>query len=289
MFFGIAIAFIGFMILAILYSTHQIKKNYLLIIFFSFNFSVAFGAILELVKYYLKVSLGHEITYGVYEFSVQNMSFVLIGALIASVIGYVYMKSQGGIIRNLVGKIADKNPGLFLKRTDSPTEVLNLIKKGESEKIEFKSTLRVNLYTQEFDKKIELGVLKTINAFLNSKGGTLLIGVNDAGKISGIEADKFENIDRFNLYLVNLIKDKIGQKYLHMISIQDVLIEGKTVVRINCEESKVPVFLRLASNEEEFYIRSGPSSIQTKASELVEYVANKFPRYNSEGKSRKFG
>ena len=275
-FFGIAIAFIGFTILAILYSSNQIKKNYFLIILFSFNFSVAFGFVLELLKYYLKISLGHEITSGIYIVSMQNMSFVIVGAAIASTIGYVYMRSEGGIMRNIMGKIIEKNPKIFIKKKDSPEEVLELINVGESEKIEFKSTLRTNLHTKEFDKKIELSALKTINAFLNSDGGTLLIGVNNNREILGIEEDKFEDTDKFNLHLTNLIKEKIGKKHLHLISIQHILIEGKTIIKISCEKSEVPVFLRLSSNEEEFYIRVGSSSIQTKSSELIEYIKRKF-------------
>ena len=53
-FFGIAIAMIGFMILAILYSNNQIKKDYFLIILFTFSFTITFGFLLELLKYYLK-------------------------------------------------------------------------------------------------------------------------------------------------------------------------------------------------------------------------------------------
>ena len=276
MFFGIAIAFIGFMILAILYSSNQIKKNYFLIFLFSFNFTVAFGFILELLKYYLKMILGHEINVGIYKFSMQNMSFVIIGAIIASTIGYVYMTSQNQIVRKVMGKIIEKNPKLFLKKSDSLEEILNLIKKGETEKIEFKSTLRTNLHTKEIDKKIELSILKTITAFLNSDGGTLLIGIDNNGKILGIEQDKFESTDKFNLHLTNLIKEKIGKKYMHLIKIQDILIEDKTIFCIICEKSKKPVFLKLASNEEEFYIRNGASSIQTRGSELVEYIKEKF-------------
>ena len=66
---------------------------------------------------------------------------------------------------------------------------MRLIKRGENEKIEFKSTLRINLHTKEQDKKVENSVLKTIVAFLNSEGGTLLIGVSDCGEIIGIEKD----------------------------------------------------------------------------------------------------
>ena len=277
-FFGIAIAFIGFLILAILYSSNQIKKNYFLIIFFSFNFAVALGAIIEILKYLLKKIIGQKIDSSIYEFSMMNLLFVIMGALIASIIGYIYMKSKTEIIGKLFKRIAEKNPKIFAKKTDSPQEILELIKKGENEFFELKSTLRMNLHTNEFDKKIEISVLKTINAFLNSEGGILLIGVSNNGEILGIEKDKFENIDKFNLHLTNIIKEKIGKSQMHLIKIQNILIGEKTIVRINCEKSDSPIFLKLSQNEEEFYIRSGPSSTQIKSSDLVEYIGRKFER-----------
>nr|MBI4156120.1 hypothetical protein [Candidatus Woesearchaeota archaeon] len=89
-FFGVAIAMIGFMILAILYSNNQIKKDYFLIILFTFSFTITFGFLLELLKYYLKIFLGQEISLGIYKFSMQNMTFVIIGAAISSIMGYIY-------------------------------------------------------------------------------------------------------------------------------------------------------------------------------------------------------
>ena len=48
-----------------------------------------------------------------------------------------------------------------------------LIQNGETENVEFKSTLRWNIHTQKKDDAIEHASLKTIAAFLNSYGGTL--------------------------------------------------------------------------------------------------------------------
>ena len=275
-FFGIAIAMIGFMVLAILYSNNQIKKDFFLIILFTFSFTITFGFILELLKYYLKIFLGQEISLGIYKFSMQNMTFVIIGAAIASVIGYIYMKSEKGLIRQAVKKIIKENPKLFLNKNNSSDEILELIKNRESEEIEFKSTLRTNLHTNEFDKKMEFSALKTITAFLNSDGGTLLLGITNEGKILGIEHDKFPDTDKFNLYLISIIKEKLGKKHFDLIDIQNTLIEGRTIVKISCKKSKKPVFLKSDSHEEEFYIRVGPSSVQLKGSELVEYIQKKF-------------
>ena len=277
-FFGIAIAMIGFMILAILYSNNQIKKDYFLIILFTFSFTITFGFLLELLKYYLKIFLEQEISIGIYKFSMQNMTFVIIGAAIASIMGYIYMKSEKGVLRRAVKKIMQENPKLFSKKNNYSDEILELIKNKESEEMEFKSTLRTNLHTNEFDKKMEFSALKTISALLNSNGGTLLLGITDEGKILGIEQDKFPDTDKFNLYLISLIKEKIGKKHFHLIEIQNTLIEHRTIVKISCKKSKNPVFLKSDLNEEEFYIRMGPSSVQLKGSELVEYIPRHFAR-----------
>jgi hypothetical protein len=42
---------------------------------------------------------------------------------------------------------------------------------------------------REVQKELRLAVTKTVAAFLNSSGGTLLIGVSDAGTVLGIEPD----------------------------------------------------------------------------------------------------
>ena len=52
-----------------------------------------------------------------------------------------------------------------------------------------------NIYGQT-DKAIELAWLKSVVAFMNSEGGTLLIGVNGGSGIKGIEANGFESDDK---------------------------------------------------------------------------------------------
>ena len=43
--------------------------------------------------------------------------------------------------------------------------------------MEFKSTLRWNLFSDKTDKAIENSCLKTVAGYLNSDGGVLLVGV----------------------------------------------------------------------------------------------------------------
>jgi hypothetical protein len=274
--FGIAVAMIGFMILSILYSSNQIKKNYFLIIAFSFNFAVAFGFAIELAKYYLKLLLNQPLSSEIYAYSMQTMTFVLLGAFISSLMGYIYMKYHVKVLGDLVSKVTEKNPGLFKKQEKLKEDILELIKKGESERLEFKSTFRANLHTNEIDRKIEYSILKTIVAFMNTKGGTLLIGVDDSGEIIGTEKDKFESRDNYALHVTNIIKTKIGKKFFPLVSFRFTEIENKTVLTLECERSKMPVFIKSPIDEEEFYIRVGPSSVQIKGSELVDYIDKNF-------------
>jgi len=275
-FFGISISFIGFMILAILYSANQIKKNYFLIILFSFNFSVVLGVVIELAKYYLKLLLKYPLSASNFAFSMQTITFVVIGAGISSIIGYIYMKYPKGILREFFKNVTEKNPSLFKKTDVLKEEIFELIKKGENENTEFKSTFRTNLHTNEIDRKIEYSALKTIVAFINSKGGTLLIGINDSKEIIGIEKDNFLSQDKFLLHIINIIKTKLGKNSVPLINTKFIEFDEKIILKIECEKGNKPIFLKSPTDEEEFYIRAGPSSVQIKGSELVEYIEKNF-------------
>lgn len=77
----------------------------------------------------------------------------------------------------------------FVKAGTTEIVIPNLIQRGESIVLEFKSTLRVDIKTSKPEKFIEHSVIKTLGAFLNSEGGTLLIGVEDNKNILGLELD----------------------------------------------------------------------------------------------------
>ena len=62
-------------------------------------------------------------------------------------------------------------------------KVLSLIRQGESAELEFKETFSLCIRRQTKEKDIELSSLKTIAAFLNTNGGTLLIGINDSAQV----------------------------------------------------------------------------------------------------------
>lgn len=167
----------------------------------------------------------------------------------------------------------------FISGDMGEDDVLDLISKGEGSHIEFKSTMRMNLNTGKHGKEIEAAWLKAVAAFLNSQGGVLLLGVNDEGIVSGLEADGFENGDKCLLHFKNLIQQHIGMEHMPYIGFELCRTMNKTVGIVTCEPALGPVFLRI-KNEEAFYIRSGPSSVQLPISQALEYLKNKNLRAN---------
>ena len=164
--------------------------------------------------------------------------------------------------------------------TDSSDEDLSvdqLMLKGESSRIEFKSTLRINLHTGKADKVMEHACLKTIAAFLNSHGGHLVIGIADDGAVLGIETDGFPNTDKMNLHLVNLIKDRMGPEHMLHIDLRFESLKGKTVLVVRCKPSNVPVYLKDGKNEH-FFARTGAATSDLLASESHVYISQRFPR-----------
>src|SRR5687768_8501044 len=101
---------------------------------------------------------------------------------------------------------------------------------------------------------MEHSVLKTIVAFLNSEGGTLLVGVEDNGNVLGVEIDNFPNDDKLLVHFGNLVKDKIGKHYTDQIHWELKKLTGMKILRVDCKPSSSPVFLRI-DGKEEFYIR----------------------------------
>jgi len=254
---SMALGFVGLTILYVLYKEEKLGASPFIIAFFTFCFALALVTVWEIFEF----AMDYFMQFNFQKSLIDTMGDIIvggIGALFVSIAGYIYMKEgKKNFISKLIISFIDKNPLLFKSvRRERPDEkIFRLIKKGESDNLEFKSTLRTNLHINDFDKKIEHATLKTIVAYLNSKGGILLVGVNDEGEVIGIEKDNFQTNDKLNLHFTNLLKNTIGNQYLPLINFELVKIDGKHVLRIDCKKSDRPVFLKV--DEEEFFIRNG--------------------------------
>ncbi|MEM8900093.1 MAG: RNA-binding domain-containing protein [Bacteroidota bacterium] len=155
-----------------------------------------------------------------------------------------------------------------------------IIRQGESDSVEFKSTLRWNLFTNKKDKNIEHAALKTIAAFLNTQGGILLIGVDDSGEVLGLEKDQFANHDKLLLHLNKLVTDRIDTLFTQFIHTSVEKVNGKALLRIDCQPTTRPAYLR-EGNLEHFYVRTGPSTTSLPLSKVYTYIQERFYTQNS--------
>jgi hypothetical protein len=159
-----------------------------------------------------------------------------------------------------------------LGKLNKADQILSLIRKGESKTLEFKQTFSTDIKTNKKEQFIVNSSLKNIVAFLNSDGGTLLVGVEDSGIIKGIERDCFTSDDKYLLNFKNNIKEKIGEKYYQFIDWEIADVYGKKVLIVTCKASEDPCYL----NGKEFYVRTNPSVDQLEGPELVSYIKKHF-------------
>ncbi|MDA9710350.1 putative DNA binding domain-containing protein [Candidatus Pelagibacter sp.] len=190
------------------------------------------------------------------------------------------------IFNEYIGKLSDQveteeftfRPEEFMKQFPDYT-IRNLLSLEESKNFERKSTLKFDLKQNKVMDHITDTILKTIVAFLNTDGGTLIVGQADDKTLIGIEKDKFKNEDDASRFLKDKIKSKIGIKYLEtFINYKFHIYEEKTILIINC--IKLPGEDRAFLNEDEFYIRSGPSNSKLSMKEAIEFIELKSKKIN---------
>lgn len=182
------------------------------------------------------------------------------------------------------------------------SEIEMLITAGENDRVEFKSSIhhgygplsdglqkQVDNGTKtlaqaqsEAQKEVRKSATKTIAGFLNSDGGTLLVGVSDDGSVLGIEPD-FEylkkdkqNTDGWLLSLRGLVENALGNEVWSSIRVSLLQHEGKTVAVVHCP----PRASETWHNEdggERFYIRAANATPFLTGPHLLRYVREHWP------------
>lgn len=162
-----------------------------------------------------------------------------------------------------------KGPLYSLSKED---EILNLIRKGEGKTIEFKETFSKNVRTNKKDKEIEKSSLKNIVGFLNSSGGTLIIGVSDEGDVKGVSEDFFQSKDKYLLHFKNSLNSKIGSEFYPLIDYDLYEVLDKNVLVVECKPSEKACFY----DNHDFYVRTNPATDKLEGPKLLEYIKRRF-------------
>jgi serine/threonine protein kinase len=190
----------------------------------------------------------------------------------------------------------------WLKDIHDASNIEALISQGETQQVEFKSSL-LHLYGElplgyqnrigqgqiskaqaekELRKELQLEVTKTIAAFLNSEGGMLLIGVDDLGRVVGIEndfqylekanSDRWKtNSDRWLLFLQQLIVRDLGAEAFSAVRSSVVRHGEVTVAVVSCPRRGTETWHR-GDGGDVFYIRAGNGTRRLDGRALVTYI-----------------
>jgi len=167
----------------------------------------------------------------------------------------------------------------FVDLEDAMSQIRVMIAEDESYRVELKETARLNVHTGKKDPDIEKAIGKTVCGFANSyEGGTLLIGVDHHGEITGIEPDyQFTTgRDGFGLWLSGFVRDRIDSVLATRLSVTFVPIDEKTVCRMDVPAFAAPVFFA-EDNNKRFYVRVQNQTNEYSGNDLLNYRNERWP------------
>lgn len=190
-------------------------------------------------------------------------AFTLMGAFVGLGSGLYY--------RNILQKTKMlRRQGEQLKKN-----ILSVIREGESDRVEFKSSLRYDYHQNGINKDLEEVIVKTIAGFMNTNGGELLIGVDDKGNILGLEPDylslKKKNRDGFELRIYQLITNDIGIEFCSLVQTDFYDLGGKDICVLRIGTTQSPAYVH-GNGKTAFYIRAGNSTKPLTIREAVKYI-----------------
>ncbi len=199
----------------------------------------------------------------------MGLFFTLLGGSLGLASGFCYRS------------LREKDILLQKQERELQRNILSLVEEGESETLEFKSSLRWDIGKNTANRELEKPVLKTIAGFMNGRGGTMIIGVGDRGDIIGIEKDystlKKKNRDGFEQYLMQSISNRMGTDLCSSVHVMFHLLEGKELCRVYAEPSPRPVYLQ-NGNETRYYLRTGNATRELNVEEAMHHISTRTAR-----------
>ncbi len=177
-----------------------------------------------------------------------------------------------------------------LSTLSTEARVKTLLKINETKEIEFKQFFFLD-YKQVYreqgkvsrNEKEQAKVTKNIASFLNADGGTLLIGVDDQGKPTGIDEEmkrlKITKIEKYFKDFENTVTNLLGDSVSKLIKLSFVVLEEKTIVVVDCTPSPEPVFMKGDNKKyQDFYIRRTAESESLHGYGMLNYIKMHFKK-----------
>jgi len=203
-------------------------------------------------------------------FSMEMLPMSAIFALIGGGIGFWFALYHLAIIKQ-------HRTVLYLEK-ELAEDLPLLIKGGESEHLEFKSSVRWDHQQGRMNRTLEGVIAKTIAGFMNHKGGSLLVGVTDAGDIIGLAYDyqtlKHKDRDGFERCITDIVKTRLGGDLCALVHCVFYQIDGKDVCRIVVETSSEPVYC-VDGKSPRYFLRTGNGTHELDVREALAHASRR--------------
>lgn len=89
---ALVLGIVGFLIIYVFYSVNRLKLPLLIIVMFSFSFTVTIGVMWGIIEYFIDMTLGTNMQVNSLDDTMIDLIVNSLGGLIASLIGYLYVK-----------------------------------------------------------------------------------------------------------------------------------------------------------------------------------------------------
>lgn len=170
-----------------------------------------------------------------------------------------------------------------INQTQLSNTLKDLLQLDESTNLEFKGSMVWGYKTNKCEdvllKKI---IAEVMAAFMNSSGGTLLVGIDDTKQVLGVERDyecfTVKNWDNWSQTFANLINTYLGKDFASLIHLQKVEHQGKTVARIDVRRGIKPVYVN-GNGGPEFWIKVTNTKQKLNVQEAASYIAREFSNF----------
>lgn len=179
-----------------------------------------------------------------------------------------------------------------LSRHESPADLLSVIVGGESNTVEFKTSLGWNVPAPDPSDRQATAAhedqlhqfVKSVAAFLNSDGGTLIVGVRDDQHVTGIQMDlntyKGSRDRLVRVATEKLIRSLDDAALGVRLSVEQVA--GNEVLVCRTPRSDHPVFAKnlkgRLKGKEIFWVRVNNQIEELTGTALANYLADRFER-----------
>ncbi len=116
-------------------------------------------------------------------------------------------------------------------------EINRVLDAGEGGTVEFKAAAFADRSGSR-DRKLTTSVLESVAAFLNTRGGVVLVGVEDDGTVLGLARDlscmSKPDVDSWSNELSNAMHSQLGSPAASAVQIDFVAVRGQTVAALTC-------------------------------------------------------